>query len=408
MRSGPAVDDAVEVSTVDLYDPDVYEQASQHPSWSLLRRNHPLWRQDSPDGRSFWSVTRYDDVVSVVKDHRRYSSTDGTILAVLAGDSARERAINLQDPPAHRGLRLPTMRLLSTAQIAKVADTVADRVGRMYDQVGGEDEFDFVAIANQLALATVGDILGFPESEWPDVVRWTLACIAPEDPGYAQGTVAETLTAAHFNLFGLFEELIEDRRRHPADDLVTTLLQLEVDGRRLADDDVAINCYTFALGANITTPQVASQTVLALAENPDQWSLLRGDPSLIPSAVEEGARWATPVNHLLRRATSPVELHGTTVESGEFVCAWLGSANRDERVFDDPFAFDVTRSPNPHLGYGAGAHYCNGAPAARTVLGYTLRELVSRYRTVDVGGAVTHLRSNFVNGVTSLPIAVST
>jgi cytochrome P450 len=170
---------------------------------------------------------------------------------------------------------------------------------------------------------------------------------------------------------------------------------------------VILNCYSLVMGANTTTPHVASHLMLALAERPDQWRMLRADHTLVQPAVEEAARWATPTNHLVRRARTRVELSGGLIEEGELVAAWVGSANRDESVFADPYHFNVNRWPNPHLAFGNGIHYCNGAPGARLVLQQTLRELLAIIEEVAVAGPVRHLHSNFINGITSLPLALT-
>jgi len=168
--------------------------------------------------------------------------------------------------------------------------------------------------------------------------------------------------------------------------------------------EVLLNCYSFAMGAVTTTAQVASHLVLALAERPDAWQLLRTRPDLVPSAVEEALRWASPTNHLLRRTLAPVEVAGTRLEPGELVAAWVASANRDESVFADPYRFDPQRTPNPHLAFGLGPHRCIGGPPAQLVLGLLLEEMIARLEGFQVVGPVSHLRSNFINGITSLPV----
>jgi hypothetical protein len=251
-----------------------------------------------------------------------------------------------------------------------------------------------------LPMAAVGETIGLPESAWADLPRWAMAGVAPEDPHFADGTAAETLRKAHHRVIALFSDLVQHRQAHPGDDVVSVLLGLDFGGRPMDAHEVLLNLYSFAMGAVTTTAQVASHLVLALAERPDAWQLLRTRPELVPSAVEEALRWASPTNHLLRRTLAPVEVAGTRLGKGELVAAWVASANRDESVFADPYRFDPQRTPNPHLAFGLGPHRCIGGPPAQLVLGLLLEEMLARLDDFQVVGPVTHLRSNFINGIT--------
>ena len=182
---------------------------------------------------------------------------------------------------------------------------------------------------------------------------------------------------------------------------------MRVSGRPLRPDEIVYNCYSLLLGANVTTPHAIAGTVLAFAENPDEYRRLTADPTLIPSAVEEGLRWSSPANHFMRYAVQDTVLGGVRIAEGDALVAWLGSANRDERVFADPFRFDVGRSPNRHVAFGFGPHYCVGAPLARIALRVFFEEVVAEVAEFRVAGPVEHLASNFVAGIKRLPVAVT-
>jgi cytochrome P450 len=404
--AGPDLDDAgAEPADIDLYDPDRYATGAQHFAWHRLRRTDPLWSQPTADGLTFRSVTRYRDVAAVLMDDKNFSSAHGTILAVARGDSAGGKTINLMDQPRHADVRLPTMRLLSTHAARQDAPRVRENVRAVVADVfdaGGV--VDLAALLLHLPMAAVGETIGLPREVWTDVPRWAMAGVAPDDPNYAEGSPAETLNKAHHRLIATFTELIRQRRARPADDIVSTLLALDFGGRPMDEREVVLNCYSFAMGAVTTTAQVASHLMLALAERPPVWKVLREAPELVPGAVEEALRWASPTNHLLRKVIRPVEVAGTRLEPGELVAAWVASANRDDTVFADPYEFDPRRTPNPHLAFGVGAHRCIGAPPAQIVLGVLLEEMIARLDGFDVAGPVTHLRSNFINGITSLPM----
>ena len=398
--------DRVPLEDIDLFDEERYRTSSQHAAWHTLRAEAPVWAQESRDGTRFWSVTRYADVLRVIKDHRAFSSENGTILAVLGGDSAGGRTINLMDLPRHKGIRVPTMKLLSTSAVHRITDRLRQRVRDLVAPLREGGELDLVPLMLRLPMLVVGDIIGIPESYWGDVARWTMAGVAPEDPVYLQESREETLRNVHFELFAMFHDVVADRKVRPREDIASILLGLEIDGEKLSYEEVVLNCYSFSMGANTTTPHVASQLLLGLAERPEQWRALRAGESDVDRAVEEGLRWATPTNHLVRAANTDVEIAGTRIAKGEQVCAWVASANRDERVFARPYEFDTARAYNPHIAFGNGIHYCNGAPGARLVLRLLLEELLPVVDGWQLAGPVRHLRSNFINGITELPVDV--
>jgi cytochrome P450 len=396
---------ALEAPDIDLYDPDRYATGAQHLAWHRLRRTDPLWTQQTADGLGFRSVTRYRDVAAVLMDDKNFSSAHGTILAVARGDSAGGKTINLMDQPGHADVRLPTMRLMSTHAARQGAPQVRENVRAVVaDAFDAGGVVDAAALLLDLPMAAVGETIGLPREVWTELPRWAMAGVAPDDPHYAEGSPAETLNKAHHRLIATFTDLIRQRRARPADDIVSTLLALDFGGRPLDEREVVLNCYSFAMGAVTTTAQVAAHLMLALAERPQVWKALREAPEQVPGAVEEALRWASPTNHLLRRVIHPVEVAGTRLEPGELVAAWVASANRDDAVFTDPYAFDPGRTPNPHLAFGVGAHRCIGAPPAQVVIGILLEEMIARLDGFEVAGPVTHLRSNFINGITSLPM----
>jgi cytochrome P450 len=408
MRMTAARPEPVPLARIDLYDPGRYQHGDQHPSWHTLRDQVPVWEQRTPAGDPFWSVTRYADVTRLLMDDRRYSSAHGTILAVARGDTAGGKTINLMDQPAHAAVRLPTMRTMSTRLVRERREIVRGHVRRIL--AGHLDDggtVDFAELMLALPMAGVGEIIGIPASAWPDVPRWAMAGVAPADPEYATGSEGDTLRHAHHELMAMFSELIADRRRHRRDDVISVLLDLDFNGRRLNEHELLLNCYSFAMGAITTTPQVASHMVLAFANRPEAWRAVRADPALVPDTVEEALRWASPTNHLMRRTLTRVQVGDTWLPEGSLVCAWVGAANRDERVFADPYTFDPARNPNPHVAFGVGAHRCIGGPAAQVALAVLVEELLARdVVEFELAGEVVHLYSNFINGITHLPVRV--
>lgn len=402
----------VELADLDLFDPTRFETAwdnsSPHAAWRALRTKAPLWESRTRDGVRIWSVTRFADVVRVLRNTRRFSSEYGTILDVRHGDPAGGRTINLMDPPRHRAVRLPTSRAMTTHALRALSKQIDANVERIIAPLCEPGVHDGAEVFLSLAMAAMGPIIGVAPELWAMIARAAMAGVAPEDPVYAAGGVRETLHTAHVELFTFLRGMLTERRRRPGDDLVSLLLAVEIDGQRLTNDEILLHCYSFLMGANTTTPHVASQLLHVLAVRPGLVSDLGSGAVRTATVIEEALRWSSPTNHLTRRTTEPVIIRSTTIEPGELVCAWVASANRDAEVFPDPDEFVPTRRPNPHIAFGVGAHICVGALSARMVLRLAVDKLVSRITGLELAGPVRHLRSNFINGITTLPVEVRT
>ncbi|MFE6975841.1 cytochrome P450 [Streptomyces sp. NPDC057682] len=402
--------DDLDLSEHRILDADAYdtpwEHGSPHAAWRLMRALPAPYEGHTPDGVRIWSVTAFPDVVRVLRDTRRFGSEYGTILDVRHGDPAGGHTINLTDPPRHRALRVPTSKAMTTQALRRLGPTVRANVDRMIAPLLEPGVHDAAEHFLALAMAAMGPVIRIPEDMWPLIARAAMAGVAPSDTAYTDGDVGETLHFAHVELFGYLRETVAERRRKPGDDLISLLLTVEVEGRKLSDDDILLNCYSFLMGANTTTPHVATQLLHLLAARQDLGKRVLLGEDRPATVVEEALRWATPTNHLMRRVTEPVTLHGVDLEPGELVCAWVASANRDAAVFDDPYTFDPGRRPNPHIAFGVGAHICVGALSARTVIRLALDRIRERVTGLELAGEVRHLRSNFINGITSLPLEV--
>lgn len=395
----------VDLDAVDLFDHDLYATGDPHVIWADLRRRAPVHRSTLPDGRSFWSVTRYHDVNDVLRDHTRFTSSRGTLLSILGGtDPAGGKMMAASDPPVHSALREPMGKVLTHRALHPRNPQIRRVVHRMLGPLLDGGVWNIAHVGIRFPMAFTGTLMGLPEADWPRLAHLTTMAVAPQDEDYRQSTGHGTLAAAHHELFAYFSAQVRRRKRQPADDLVSFLVAMEADGRKLRHDEIVYNCYSLLLGANVTTPHAIAATVLALIEHPDQYTRWTADPALTTTAVEEGLRWASPANHFMRYATRDLTLHGQEIREGDAVVAWLGSANRDEEVFPDPFRFDITRSPNRHVAFGFGPHYCIGAPLARIALRMLFAELVTAVEEFTVAGPVEHLTSNFVAGVKSLPL----
>ena len=395
----------VPLAEIDLYDPERYRQQDQHAAWLTLRQHAPVWWHERPGQPGFWSVTGHADCERVLKEHRTFSSASGTVLdSVGTGDPAGGRTISLMDPPDHTTIRTDTMRRFSHGAIREKSAVIQAEVRRLIEPLL-DGEQDFAVLMRRLPMAVSGALIGVPEEDWDPLAYWTAAGIAPESPEFSNGsTVANVLRRAHHEIFARFSELILHRRRYPADDLISTLMEVRIDGRRMDDTEVLLNCYSFMAGANSTTPHVASHTMLALMDRPAVWASLAEDPDRIPGALEEGVRWTGTPHHLVRRTLHDTTIGGVAISEGDWVCAWLASAQRDEKVFPDPYVFDPGRPINQNIGFGVGPHYCIGAALSRYVSRMMFDDLVRTFAGFEPAGPVTHMTSNWVNGVMSMPV----
>lgn len=396
----------VDLDGVDLLDGDLYAAGDPHSIWHVMRDRAPVWRQRLRDGREFFSVTRYADVSTVLRDHTTFTSERGTLLSALGlGDPAGGRMMAATDPPRHTALREGLNRALSARNVAARAHELKVPVDRVLAPFRAGADHDLAVAAADFPMNFIGAFMGLPEDDWPRLTRLTTMAIAPDDPAFRIGESERlTLATAHHELFQYFSREVAARRGVPSDDLIGLLIGLTIDGDRLTHDDIVYNCYSLILGANVTTPHTLTATIQALIDRPGSFRRVAADPELVRGCVEEGLRWSSPANHFMRHATRDVELNGTRIPKGAAVAAWLGSANRDERVFDRPYEFDVDRRPNPHIAFGYGPHFCVGAALARLSLGMLFAEIFATVDRFEPTGDVEHLASNFVAGIKSMPV----
>ena len=411
---------SVPLDEIDLTDPDAYVARVPHEQFATLRREAPVfWHEDAEGG--FWCVTRHADIVAVNRDWETYSSYKGAVYLWTPDELEMQRLMMLNmDPPEHAKLRKLVNRGFTPRRIRELQAVLARRATTIVDEVIEAGSCDMVeAVAAELPLQAIAEFLGVPQEDRHLVFKWSNTMIGSDDPEYASekdeaGQTAESM-AASAELYAYAQGLAEDRRANPRDDIVSDLVQAEIDGDVLSDTDFNLFFLLLAVAGNETTRNAISHSVLALAENPDQRSWLREDPTRWDSALEEMLRWSTPVMHFRRTATRDAELGGQAIAEGDRVVIWHISGNRDEDVFTDPFTFDLGRTPNEHLGAashvafgGGGPHFCLGANLAKAEMRVMLEEVVNRLGDFEVDGPVQRLRSNFINGIKHLPVAWST
>ncbi|MET8249326.1 cytochrome P450 [Streptomyces sp. NPDC005202] len=404
-----------------VFDPRAYASGIPHEAFRRLRDENPVsWQEehevgDWPAGPGFWAVTRYADVVRVLKSPAEFSSWLGAT-QIRDPDPAdlpfiRRMILNL-DPPEHMRLRRIVGRAFNPRRVERFAADVAGRARRLVDAVVERGECDLpVDITDDFPLRNLADLLGVPESDRRMLLEWTNRVIGYQDPEHAEiirgpdGKPVNPRSPAMLqDMFGYAQQLAEFKRKHPADDVMTALATAEVDGHRLTDPELEMFFFLLCVAGNDTVRSAGPGGVLAFAQHPDQRRLLLDRPELLDSAIEESLRWHPPVLSFRRTATADVELAGQRIRAGDKVVVFHCSAHFDERRFADPMRFDVTRSPNDHVAFGDGPHVCLGAHFARLQLRALYREVLWRLPDLEPAGPADRLVSNFINGVKHLPV----
>jgi cholest-4-en-3-one 26-monooxygenase len=399
-------------ATIDLLDLDRFQRLEHHEMFRRLRADAPVWWQDHPTSSGFWNVVKHADVVEVGRDPERFSSELGGVGLLDPGQTRladlRGQILTEMDPPKHTRYRLLVNKGFTPRMIGLLEQHLRYRAELIVDAVIGRGSCDLVSdIAAELPLQAIAEIMGVPQEERDLLFGWSNRLIGADDPEYA-ASPGEGRTAAE-ELAVYINDLARRRRAAPRDDIVSKLINAEIDGDRLSEQEFDLFILLLTVGGNETTRYTTSAGVLALVQHPDQRALLADDlHGRLPDAIEEFLRWATPVYQFRRTATVDIELRGRAIAAGDKVVEWYVSANRDEEVFDEPFHFDITRSPNPQVSFGGGGpHFCLGANLARMELRLIFREIIERMPDLRATGEPEILRSNFISGIKHLPVAFS-
>ncbi len=391
-------------------------------SFAELRRDRPLsWHRPAetellpnPDDPGFWALVTHADIVAVSKDAETFASGQqyGGVMLEDAPEDVLEAAHSIlaMDAPRHHTQRKVISSVFTPRRVRRIEDQIREQARSIVDGLlAGPATADFVsAVSARLPMWTISEMIGIPEGSRQEVADAANAMVGWNDPDYIgdgdpMGVLLNGLMTLHTASF----ELSAARRESPADDLMTALVQAEVDGVALTDEEIAAFFVLLCVAGNDTTRQTASHAILALDRHPDQRELLAGDfGNRIGPAVEEFVRWATPVLTFRRTARRDTEIRGQQVAEGEKVVMFYHSGNRDSSVFADPESFDITREKNPHVGFGGGGpHFCLGSHLARMQLRSLFGELLERVPDLSVGDP-EWLAGNFINGIKRLPVTV--
>ena len=392
----------VQQAKVDFYNANTFDEGPPFDIFKELRENDPVYWNSQKEGTGFWVITRYDDVVATSSDYDSYLSGHGVFIDESVGGS--ELMMVNMDPPKHSGLRDLVNKGFTPKMIRRMEPHVRDIAATIIDNVIEKGECDFVVdIAAELPLQVIAELIGIPQEDRHQIFQWSNQMIAVGDPEYSPTMDVATKAAA--GMFEYSSKLTADRRENPKDDLLTVLLNAEVEGEKLEDTELNMFFLLLAVAGNETTRNLIAGGMLTFFENPDQWQRLKDDPDLMPTAVEELLRWISPIMYFRRTASKDTEIHGQKIKEGDKVTLWYGSANRDPDAFENPDSFDVGRDPNPHVALGAGGpHFCLGASLARLEIRLMFEEITKRLPDIQLAGDVSLLHSFFVNGFRHIPV----
>ncbi|MEV0647551.1 cytochrome P450 [Phytomonospora sp. NPDC050363] len=359
-----------------------------HPGQDWLRGQDPEKAVEFDEEKKYWHVHRHADVVTVLSDHERFSAEIGRIIPDYPTDSF-DGDLTQMDPPKHRQLRAIASRAFTPKVVADLEPRIHRITEELLDGVSGRDGFEFVeTLAHPLPVIVIADLLGVPKSDLGLFRAWTDMAVDPPVEFSLDEETLQQYSDGYQDMNGqvvdYLREHAADRRVNPREDLLTRLVQAEVDGQGLNEVQLANFVMLLFVAGHITTTMLLGNTILCLDAHPEEFARVRSDRSLVPAAIEEALRVLSPITHMVRVTTVDVELGGVTVPKDSMVALWLSAAGRDPRQFADPHRYDPLRDPNAHLAFGRGIHFCLGAPLARLEGRVALNILLDRFPKLRV------------------------
>ncbi len=402
----------LDIAPLDLVEPERFARNGYpHGVWTRLRAEAPVVYLEPPGHPAFWAVTKHADIVEAATQPQIFSNSKGITFDLdLTGIEMTIEMLVFLDPPRHGPMRKAANRKFVKSavkarleEIERIATEIVDRASTNGEVAAGDFVDNF---AGPFPMAVISWMLGMPEADWQRAFDWTNEIIGKDDPEYRRPgeSPEETLNRAQREIRHYIKGMIEDRRAHPRDDLVTELIQSEVDGVPLTKPQLVAYCELLIEAGNQTTRDAIAGGMEVFCEHPEQWERLRADPELLTGATEEILRWVSPLSHFLRTATEDYELHGQKIRAGDKVALYWASANRDEEVYEDPFEFRIDRPTRQNLVFGFGPHLCLGSHVARAELDIMFGLLARRLEWFEQAGPVERLNSAINGAIKHLPL----
>lgn len=415
---------SVDFADIDITNLDVFAQRYPSEWFHFLREQAPVWKHpgsEGSDGEDFWLVTSYEHIEQVHRSGLTYShqtgpgreGAGGIALTDLEADRGPGLQMVMTDPPQHTRYRKLVNKGFTPRMIRKLEDTLRLRTTLILDQVTPSGTCDFVVdIASELPLMAIAEIIGVPQEDRDKLFDWSNRTIGGQDEEYAEDVDGDEYEGAMIEMAMYAHGLTDDKRNEPADDLWTQLIDAKVtmeDGSEVELSEIERDLFftLLVIAGNETTRNATSKAMIAFLEHPDQWQLLQEKGAEVSDTmVDEILRWTSPVNFFRRTATEDTELGGQQIKAGEKVVLWYPSGNRDEAQFPNADVFDITRTPNHHMAFGAGGpHFCLGANLAKLELKVVFEELAKRVPDMAHSGPVERLRMNLIDGIKHMPMS---
>jgi cholest-4-en-3-one 26-monooxygenase len=395
-------------SGFDFTDPDIYTERLPVEEFAELRATEPIWWNEQAPGNGggfhdggYWAITKLEDVKEISRRSDIFSSYENGVIPRFNNDIPREnielqRSVMLNmDAPHHTRLRKIISRGFTPRAVGRLEDELRERAQKIAREAATAGSGDFVEqVSCELPLQAIAGLLGVPQEDRDKIFRWSNEMTGNDDPEYAD--VDPQMSSAELIMYAM--KMAEDRAKNPGDDIVTQLIEADIEGEKLSDDEFGFFVVMLAVAGNETTRNSITQGMMAFADFPDQWELFKKERP--ETAADEIVRWATPVTCFQRTALEDYELSGVKIKKGQRVIMFYRSANFDEEVFEDPFTFNIMRNPNPHVGFGGtGAHYCIGANLARMTINLIFNAVADHMPDLKPLSKPERLRSGWLNGI---------
>lgn len=386
---------------VDLMDLSTFVADREMPVFDRLRSEAPVhWNPASANGPAFWSLTSYADVRDGATDAARLSSASGTQIVDRKVEGHGRSSLHNMDDPEHAKLRKIAIPYLRAVKIKEWQRVIEDSVAHLLDEARAHGDFDMVALVSaRLPMLVLSRVLGVPAEDAPKMVDWTNR-MTSSDPDHKVD--AASLAKARDELLGYFEKLTTERRARPTDDLISILANGQKDGEPLTWEELAAYYIVLVAAGNETTRHLVSGATLAFHQHPPEWDRLVQQPDMLATAVEEMFRYVTPVAAMRRTALADLKIRDVQIQAGQRVVLWFSAANRDPEMFPEPHAFKIDRTPNEHMTFGWGVHFCLGAHLARAEVKAFWAETLRRKYRFEVTGASHRVRHNLFRGWSEL------
>jgi cholest-4-en-3-one 26-monooxygenase len=404
----------------DFTSPDLLEQGIPVTEFAELRKTAPVWWNAQAEGKGggfhdggYWVISKHEHIRAISKDNENWSTNENGVIMRFDDDMPPEQlditkalVIN-HDPPEHTRLRKLVAKMFTPKAVHALEEKLEDAAQKIARDAAAKGNGDFVEdVAINLPLMAIADLLGVPEEDREKIFHWSNIMMNNDDPEYNQVPEGQELTPAQVasaEILGYAYNMADERKKCPADDIVSALVHADIDGQSLDEIEFGYFVILLSVAGNETTRNAITHGMNAFIDNPDQWELYKRDRPA--TTADEIVRWATPVNCFQRTARHDVELGGETIKKGQRVGLFYGSANYDEDVFDKPFEFDILRDPNPHVGFGGhGAHYCVGANLARMEINLIFNAIADHMPNITKLAEPRRLRSGWINGVKELSV----